>query len=111
MALVICPGGCRCHPGGMRNSDSECQPPTLKMRPDLPDEIRFWKPLSEPKLPVSMMIYCKECGKHFDIVVTTKGSKEYWCPACGEVQTFDLEDFVNRAVEQCGKMLGKPSRG
>jgi len=61
--------------------------------------------------PVEMMIYCNQCGKHFDIVVTGKGSQKYRCPACGEVHVFDLEVFVNKALEQCYKMLGKKRGG
>lgn len=81
------------------------------MNPELPNEIRFWKPLFVPKLPVSMMIYCSECGKHFDIVVTGKGSKNYRCSACGVVQAFDLDSLLQKAIEQGNKMLGKGRRG
>ncbi len=64
----------------------------------------------EPKFPVSMMIMCKECGNHFDIVIIKKCPQNYYCSACGKVQVFDLVAFVNGAVEQCHKMLGKKSR-
>jgi hypothetical protein len=57
--------------------------------------------------PRTMMIYCNECGKHFDIVLTSKDSKNYRCPACGKVHVFDLEAFVNKAIEQGKKMLKK----
>ena len=57
--------------------------------------------------PRTMMIYCNGCGKHFDIVVTGKGSKDYRCPGCGKVQAFDLEVFVNKALEQSRRMLKK----
>ena len=110
LALVVCSGGCRCHFGGMRNSDPQRQSSAFKMSPEFPHEIRFWKPLA-PKLPVSMMIYCSECGKHFDIVVTAKGSRKYRCPACGKVQSFDLDSFTNKAVDQTIRMLGTGRRG
>ena len=58
-------------------------------------------------LPKSMLIYCNACGKHFDIVITGNGPRNYRCPACGKVQVFDLEAFVNKAIEQCKTMLGK----
>ena len=61
----------------------------------------------EPKFPVSMMIMCKEGGKHFDIVVTEIGPQEYRCSACGKIQIFNLKAFVDGAIEQCYKMLGK----
>ena len=47
------------------------------------------------------------CGKHFDIVIAEKGPKKYSWPACGNVQVFDMEDFVRRAVEQSQKMANK----
>ena len=64
----------------------------------------------EPKFPVSMMILCKECGKHFDIVLAKKGPQKYCCPGCGKAQVFDMVAFVDGAIEQCYKMLGKASR-
>ncbi len=65
------------------------------------------KDRSSRSKPRTMMIYCDGCGKHFDIVVTGKGSRDYRCPACGKVQAFDLEVFVNKALEQCKRMLKK----
>ena len=62
------------------------------------------------KKPREMMIYCNGCGKHFDIVVTGKGSRDYRCPACGKIHAFDLEAFVNQALEQ-GKRMLKKKRG
>ncbi len=62
------------------------------------------------KEPRAMMIYCNGCGKHFDIVVTGKGSEDYHCPACGKVQAFDLGALVKKAIEQ-GKKMSKKKRG
>jgi tRNA(Ile2) C34 agmatinyltransferase TiaS len=79
------------------------------MRWNFPVIIKKWNYLL--RYPVEMMIYCNQCGKHFDIVVTSKGSQKYRCPACGEVHAFDLEVFVNKALEQRNKMLGKKRGG
>jgi HSP20 family molecular chaperone IbpA len=68
------------------------------------------KDKSSGSKPRTMMIYCNGCGKHFDIVVTSKGSRDYRCPACGKVHAFDLEAFVNKAIEQ-GKQMLKKKRG
>lgn len=57
--------------------------------------------------PVPMMIYCQGCGKHFDITVTRKGPENHRCPHCGELQAFDLDALVNKAIEQGKKMLRK----
>ena len=62
---------------------------------------------SSPPKPREMLIYCDGCGKHFDIVITGKGSRDYRCPACGKVQAFDLEALVKKAIEQGKKMLKK----
>ncbi len=58
----------------------------------------------EWNFPVSMMIYCSGCEKHFDIVIPGKGVGNYRCPACRKNHVFDLETFVNKAVEQSRKM-------
>ena len=71
------------------------------MRWNFPILIKKWN------YPIEMMIYCNECGKHFDIVVTSKGSRKYRCPACGEVHAFDLEVFMNKALEQATRCLEK----
>jgi hypothetical protein len=65
------------------------------------------KDKSSGSKPREMLIYCNGCGKHFDIMVTGKGPKEYRCPACGKVQAFDLEVFVKKAIEQSKHMLKK----
>ncbi|HWF17940.1 MAG TPA: hypothetical protein VG754_01655 [Verrucomicrobiae bacterium] len=54
--------------------------------------------------PVSMMIYCSACGKHFDIVIAGKGAGHYHCSVCGKVHEFDLEAFAQGAIEQSRKM-------
>jgi DNA-directed RNA polymerase subunit RPC12/RpoP len=65
------------------------------------------KDKSSGSKPRTMMIYCNGCGKHFDIVITGKGSRDYRCPACGKIHAFDLEAFVNQAIEQGKQMLKK----
>ncbi len=68
-------------------------------------------PFLKWKFPVTMMIYCRGCGKHFDIVVTNAGPRGYRCPACEKVQTFDLDAFTRKALEQSRKMFKKPRGG
>ena len=76
------------------------------LRFEVPVRKRF--SLTEPR---AMLFYCNGCGKHFDIVVAVKGPENYRCPACGKVQVLDLEAFVNQALEQGKKMLGKRRGG
>jgi hypothetical protein len=54
-----------------------------------------------------MMIYCNECGKHFDIVIASEGFHKYPCTACGKELLFDLEAFLRKAIEQSRKMSRK----
>jgi len=61
----------------------------------------------KPKFPITMMIPCDACGKHFDIVAISEGSHNYPCPTCGQVQAFDVVAFVKKAMEQSKGMLGK----
>lgn len=68
-------------------------------------------PLPKWEFPVKMMIYCSGCRKLFDIVIAGKGARNYPCPACGKVQAFDLEAFVNQAIEQTRKMRRTPRGG
>jgi len=63
------------------------------------------------KFPVKMMIYCRGCGRLFDIVVMAEGSHDYSCPICEKVQTFNLKAFIENAVEQNRKMHRKPPGG
>jgi DNA-directed RNA polymerase subunit RPC12/RpoP len=69
------------------------------------------KPLSRAfamrNYPYSMLIRCNECGKYFDIIVTTGGSQKYRCSACGKEVDFDLEAITRKAIEQSKKMLRK----
>jgi hypothetical protein len=62
------------------------------------------------EFPISMLIYCNGCGKHFDIVITGKGSHDYTCPACGKIQAFDLEAFVKQVMKQSKNLSGKTPR-
>jgi len=64
-------------------------------------------PFIKWNFPVTMMIYCNGCGRHFDIVVTSKDSADHRCPACGKVHAFGLEAFIRKAMEQGKRMLRK----
>jgi len=63
------------------------------------------------KFPVNMMIYCRACGKIFDIVVSGEGSRDYRCPDCAKDQVFDLDGFTRKAIEQTMRMRRKPRGG
>ena len=76
--------------------------------------LRIDVPLNKDSLgskPLPMMIYCDGCGKHFDIIVTNKGSENQRCPHCGRVQVFNLDSLVKKSLEQGRKMIGKGRGG
>ena len=66
--------------------------------------------ISISRFPISMMIRCKECGQHFDIVIISKGSHDYLCPACGMRHSCDYANFMAKAVEACKITLEKRGR-
>jgi len=68
-------------------------------------------PLLKWDFPVSMTILCRECRKHFGIIVTGEGAADYHCSACGIKQTFDLGTFTGKALEQTRKMRKVPRGG
>ena|SRR5215469_2876334 len=59
------------------------------------------------EFPKTMLIYCNGCGKHFDIVIASKGPHDYTCPACGKVQVFDLEALIKQVMVQYKNKTGK----
>jgi hypothetical protein len=56
------------------------------------------------------MIRCKECGKHFDIVISSKGCHDYLCPICGKIHNCDYSDFISKAVKACKRMIERRGR-
>ena len=67
--------------------------------------------LMEWYFPMTMTIRCYECGKVFDVVLTSKDSHDYPCPACGKVEVFDLGAWEKRAIAWNEKMIRKSGRG
>ena len=64
-------------------------------------------PFNQWNFPVTMMIYCDGCGKHFDIVVASEDSAVHHCPVCGKEHVFGLGAFVRKAIEHGKRMLKK----
>jgi hypothetical protein len=50
------------------------------------------------RFPMPMTIRCYECGKVFDVVLRSKESNGYPCPACGKVEVFDLGEWERKAI-------------
>jgi predicted RNA-binding Zn-ribbon protein involved in translation (DUF1610 family) len=64
----------------------------------------------EWNFPMPMMIRCYECGKVFDVLITSKDSHDFSCPACGKIEVFDLGAWEQKAIVYQEKMT-KKSRG
>ena len=44
----------------------------------------------EWQFPMPMTIRCFKCGKVYEVVFTSEERHEFPCPACGEVEVYDL---------------------
>ena len=51
------------------------------------------------KFPINIILYCKECRKHFDIVLVSEASENHLCPGCGKVYGFKLDALEKKADE------------
>ena len=67
--------------------------------------------LMDWRFPMTMTIRCYECGKVFDVVLTSKDSHDLPCPACGKVEVFDLGAWEKKAIAWNKKMFRKSGRG
>ena len=64
--------------------------------------------LMEWHFPMPMTIRCYECGKVFDVVLTSSDLHNFPCPACGKVETFDLGSWAEKAMAKMSrKMRGR----
>lgn len=50
------------------------------------------------RFPMTMTIRCYACEKVFDVLLTSKESHQYPCPACGKIEVFDLGAWEQRAI-------------
>ena len=64
----------------------------------------------EWKFPMPMTIRCFKCGKVFEVAFTSEERHEFPCPACGEIEVYDLGAVAKKAEEHYKKTFRK-SRG
>ena len=65
----------------------------------------------EWRFPMSMTIRCYDCGKVFDVVLTSRESHDFPCPGCGKVEVFDLGGWERRMIAWNHKMFRKAGGG
>jgi hypothetical protein len=75
-----------------------------------PDVGCYGKMYMDWRFPMTLTIRCYECGKVFDVLLRDDQSHEYFCPACGKLETFDLSEWARKAEAWNAKMIRK-SRG
>ena len=66
--------------------------------------------LPELPFPMPITIRCFKCGKVFEGVFTSEERHEFPCPACGEVEVYDLGAMREKVASVYAKMIRK-SRG
>jgi predicted RNA-binding Zn-ribbon protein involved in translation (DUF1610 family) len=57
--------------------------------------------------PMPMTIRCFKCGKVFEVAFTGEERHEFPCPACGEVEVYDLGALREKWVAANAKMIRK----
>ncbi len=60
-----------------------------------------------PSFQMAMTIRCYQCGKVFDVTLTSKESHNFPCPACGKIEKFDLGEWQRKAIAWNEKMTRK----
>lgn len=64
----------------------------------------------EWEFPINMTIRCYECGKVFEVVLTSREPHNFPCPACSRIETFDLGAWEKRA-KAWNEKIGRKMRG
>ena len=67
----------------------------------------------EPELrfPMPMTIRCYQCGKVYDVVLTSEQLHECPCPACGKVEVYHLDALKEKVIAANAKRIRKMRRG
>jgi rRNA maturation endonuclease Nob1 len=60
--------------------------------------------------PITKTIKCHKCGKEFDMVLVDRNSEKHLCPHCGNVPTFDFDEFEKKAIEEAKAAFRKNFR-
>jgi predicted RNA-binding Zn-ribbon protein involved in translation (DUF1610 family) len=58
---------------------------------------------------MAMTIRCFKCGNVFEVSLRSEKRHEFPCPACGEVEVYDLGVMKAKAAAAQAKMIRKAS--
>ena len=61
----------------------------------------------ELNFPMPMTIRCFKCSKVFEVAFTSEERHEFPCPACGEVEVYDLGALREKVAAANAKLLRK----
>lgn len=67
--------------------------------------------IMEWKFPMRMTIRCFKCGKVYDVAFNSEERHEFTCPACGEVEFYNLGAMREKAAAIIANRMRKPSGG
>ena len=65
----------------------------------------------EWRFPMAMTIRCFKCGKVFEVAFISEERHEFPCPACGEVEVYDLGAMREKALAAMSKKMRKSAGG
>jgi len=57
--------------------------------------------------PMPLTIRCFKCGKVFEVALTSEERHEFSCPACGEVEVYNLGAMKEKAAAAYAKIIRK----
>lgn len=63
------------------------------------------------QFPMPMTIRCFKCGKVFEAALTSEERHEFPCPACGEVEVYDLGAMREKVLAAMSKNFRKSTGG
>lgn len=61
----------------------------------------------ELRFPMPMTIRCFKCGKVYDVAFTSEERHEFSCPACGEIEVYNLSTLREKFTAANAKMIRK----
>lgn len=59
----------------------------------------------ELHFPMPMMIHCCQCGKVYDVVLTSEAPHDFPCPACGKIEVYHPGALKAKVIAANKKLL------
>lgn len=65
----------------------------------------------EPQFPMPMTIRCFKCGEVYEVALTSMERHEFLCPACGEIEVYNLGAMAKKAMAAEARNIRKSGGG